>query len=556
MGQGVRTGMPMIVADELEADWKRVRVVQATGDEKRFGNQDTDGSRSTRHFFEPMRRCGAAARTMLEAAAAARWGVPVGEVEARNHEVVHAKTGRRAGYGVAGQGRGRASPSRRGTPCASRTRRKFRYIGKGTAEARRRPRHRDRQGAVRHRHAAARHALRGRRASAGLRRQGRELRRRRGAQGAGRGAVVEIEPSPAPAEFNPAGRRGGRRDATRGRPSRAARRSRSRGTTGPNAQLRLGGVQGRARGGGAQARQGRARRRQRRRGRWRRRRKRIDGRVLHPAPRPRADGAAGGDRAHRPDGKCEVWGCVQSPQATRDLVAKRLGHVGRRRHRARDAARRRVRPQVQARLRHRGRRPLQGDGRQAGQGDVDARGRPACTPTSTPSRSSTSRPASTRRASPSPGCTAAWRRPSSRPSWRARSTRRRSSSAWASSTCRSPFPTSASRTPRPTAHTRIGWFRSVSNIPHAFAVQSFVAELAAAAGRDPKDYLLEVIGPAARDQPGGARRHLEPRRVPERVSRRHRPAAPRGGDGGARGGLGPRAAQGPRASASPRTTAS
>ena len=59
MGQGVRTGMPMIVADELEADWKRVRVVQATGDEKRFGNQDTDGSRSTRHFFEPMRRCGA-----------------------------------------------------------------------------------------------------------------------------------------------------------------------------------------------------------------------------------------------------------------------------------------------------------------------------------------------------------------------------------------------------------------------------------------------------------------------------------------------------------------
>ena len=61
MGQGVRTGMPMIVADELEADWKRVRVVQAPGDEERFGNQDTDGSRSTRHFFEPMRRCGAAA---------------------------------------------------------------------------------------------------------------------------------------------------------------------------------------------------------------------------------------------------------------------------------------------------------------------------------------------------------------------------------------------------------------------------------------------------------------------------------------------------------------
>jgi isoquinoline 1-oxidoreductase beta subunit len=55
--------------------------------------------------------------------------------------------------------------------------------------------------------------------------------------------------------------------------------------------------------------------------------------------------------------------------------------------------------------------------------------------------------------------------------------------------------------PEAEAHTRIGWFRSVSNIPHAFAVQSFVAELAAAAGRDQKDYLLEVIGPARRVSP-------------------------------------------------------
>jgi isoquinoline 1-oxidoreductase beta subunit len=55
--------------------------------------------------------------------------------------------------------------------------------------------------------------------------------------------------------------------------------------------------------------------------------------------------------------------------------------------------------------------------------------------------------------------------------------------------------------PEATAHTRIGWFRSVSNIPHAFAVQSFVAELAAAAGRDPKDYLLEIIGPPRQISP-------------------------------------------------------
>ena len=76
MGTGAaRTALPMIVADELEADWARVRVVQSPGDEKTYGNQDTDGSRSVRHFIQPMRQCGAAARQMLEAAAAKRWGV-------------------------------------------------------------------------------------------------------------------------------------------------------------------------------------------------------------------------------------------------------------------------------------------------------------------------------------------------------------------------------------------------------------------------------------------------------------------------------------------------
>src|SRR6267142_3441065 len=130
MGQGVRTGMPMIVADELEADWKRVRVVQANGDETRFGNQDTDGSRSTRHFFEPMRRCGAAARQMLEAAAAARWNVPVAEVEAKNHEVIHRPTGRRLGYGsLAKAAAGMPVPARETIRLKDPA--QFRYIGKG-----------------------------------------------------------------------------------------------------------------------------------------------------------------------------------------------------------------------------------------------------------------------------------------------------------------------------------------------------------------------------------------------------------------------------------------
>ena len=129
MGQGVRTGMPMIVADELEADWKRVRVAQAPGDEPRFGNQDTDGSRSTRHFFEPMRRCGAAARMMLEAAAAARWGVPVDQVQAKNHEVVHRPTGRRIGYGALAKASA-AMPIPARDTIRLKDPAQFRYIGK------------------------------------------------------------------------------------------------------------------------------------------------------------------------------------------------------------------------------------------------------------------------------------------------------------------------------------------------------------------------------------------------------------------------------------------
>ena len=66
MGTGVRTSLPLIVAEEMDADWSRVRVQQAHGDEVKFGNQDTDGSRSTRHYLMPMRQIGASARTMLE----------------------------------------------------------------------------------------------------------------------------------------------------------------------------------------------------------------------------------------------------------------------------------------------------------------------------------------------------------------------------------------------------------------------------------------------------------------------------------------------------------
>ena len=75
MGNGVRTSLPRIVADELDADWARVKVVQAIGSEK-YGDQDTDGSHSVVSFFVPLREAGATARLMLVRAAAQQWGVP------------------------------------------------------------------------------------------------------------------------------------------------------------------------------------------------------------------------------------------------------------------------------------------------------------------------------------------------------------------------------------------------------------------------------------------------------------------------------------------------
>jgi isoquinoline 1-oxidoreductase subunit beta len=130
MGTGVRTSLPLIVAEEMEADWNRVKVQQAHGDEVKFGNQDTDGSRSTRHYLIPMRQIGASARAMLEGAAAKRLGVPVAEVKAANHEVVHAASGRRIGFGDLA-----ADAAKEPVPAIASLKLKdpkdFRYLGKG-----------------------------------------------------------------------------------------------------------------------------------------------------------------------------------------------------------------------------------------------------------------------------------------------------------------------------------------------------------------------------------------------------------------------------------------
>jgi len=94
MGTGIRTSLPMIMADEIGADWSKIKIVQGEGDEDKYGNQNTDGSFSVRMFFEPMRKAGATARHMLIQAAAAKWGVDPAECYTENSEV-HLKESRK-----------------------------------------------------------------------------------------------------------------------------------------------------------------------------------------------------------------------------------------------------------------------------------------------------------------------------------------------------------------------------------------------------------------------------------------------------------------------------
>ncbi|MEO6447562.1 MAG: molybdopterin cofactor-binding domain-containing protein [Gemmatimonadaceae bacterium] len=100
MGQGVRTALPMIVAEELDADWGSVRVVQADAHPDQFGRMMTVGSTSVRNgAWMPLRRAGAAARAMLIAAAATKWGVAAASLRTERGVVTHEATGRRATYG-------------------------------------------------------------------------------------------------------------------------------------------------------------------------------------------------------------------------------------------------------------------------------------------------------------------------------------------------------------------------------------------------------------------------------------------------------------------------
>ncbi|HVO60330.1 MAG TPA: molybdopterin cofactor-binding domain-containing protein [Terriglobales bacterium] len=129
MGTGSRSSVPLILAEELDADWSRVKIEQAVGD-KRFGSQDTDGSHSVREFYGAMREAGATARLMLVRAAAQQWGVSEKECETQPHLVVHRSNGRKAGYGELVLAAAKL-PLPRKDELRFKPRSAWRYLGKG-----------------------------------------------------------------------------------------------------------------------------------------------------------------------------------------------------------------------------------------------------------------------------------------------------------------------------------------------------------------------------------------------------------------------------------------
>jgi isoquinoline 1-oxidoreductase subunit beta len=129
MGTTSRTTLPLVVADELDADWKRVQIEQAIGD-KRYGDQNTDGSHSIRSFYDAMREAGASARSMLIRAAASEWGVPAEECETDLHVVVHRSTNRRVGYGALASAAAKLPVPKR-EELKLKPKNAWRYIGKG-----------------------------------------------------------------------------------------------------------------------------------------------------------------------------------------------------------------------------------------------------------------------------------------------------------------------------------------------------------------------------------------------------------------------------------------
>ena len=490
MGTGIRTSLPMVVADEMGADWARVRIVQAPGDEVKYGNQDTDGSRSTRHYLIPMRQVGASARTMLEAAAAQRWKVPVSEVHTGVHEVLHDGSGRRLGFGeLANDAAALPVPAADGLRLKDP--KEFRYIGKGAVsitDLRDITTGKAGYGAD-VRLPGMKYVVIARPPVVGGKLVSFDAAEAMKVPGVER--VLEVRGWPWPAKFQPVGG-----VAVVARNTGAAIKGRNAlkvtWDDGANAKYDSGEY-----------------------------RTQLEASVRAPGLVVRNDGDAEAalktaDKvvvgeyylphiahasmeppvatAHWADGKIEVWAPVQSPGGTREDLAKTLEITD-------------DKVKVNTTL-------LGGGFGRKSKCDYVLEAALLARELNAPVRVQWTREddiqhdfyhtVSVERIEAGldkAGKVVAWRHRSAAPtifSTFAADTKHEAALELGMGFIDMPFDIANVRceNPEAAAHTRIGWFRSVSNIPHAFAVQSMVAEIAHATGRDPKDVLLELIGPA------------------------------------------------------------
>lgn len=490
MGTGVRTSLPMVLAEEMDADWARVRVMQAPADEQRYGNQNTDGSRSLRHFLQPMRECGAAARLMLEQAAATQWGVDPAQVTARNHEVVHTASGRALGFGALAEAAA-VLPTPPRSQLTFKEAAEYRYIGKGnvgivdlfditTGRAQYGADHRlpDQRFAV-----IARPPV-----------MGGKMVSFDGADALKVPSVERVVPvrgwPPPGSKFLPLGG-----VAVIARTTGAAIAGRDalkvNWDDGPNASyesdayragleaaVRVPGTVMRSLG-DADAALGDAA-------------KVVTGEyyIPHLAHTPMEPPAA---LVHVADGACTAWAPVQDPGGTREDLARLLGMPA-------------ERVTVNVTL-------LGGGFGRKSQCDFVLEAALLSRDLGVPVQVQWTREDDIRNGFyhavameridagvDAAGKVVAWRHRSAAPTIL--------STFKAGADHQTPGEVGMGQVDVPfdianircetgvaAAHTRIGWFRSVYNIPHGFAVQSFVAELAQALGRDPKDMLLELIGP-------------------------------------------------------------